>query len=135
MKEKSYFSELLILVSLLAVSLSQADDGGQDSITTIEVSAAKDFVAQEYLAPPGVRLHDAVPDGNGWVWYTARSRDGGLLGGVNGRLRFGLDLRARAWLLSRSLHRPRQWLLFPHQYRQLTRPRSDGHATDVNPEC
>ena len=82
MKEKSYFSGLLILVSLLAVSLAQADDGGQDSITTIEVNAAKDFVAQEYLAPPGARLHDAVPDGNGWVWYTARPRDGGLLGGV-----------------------------------------------------
>ena len=40
------------------------------------------IVAQEYLAPPGAGLHDAVPDGNGWVWYTARSRDGGLLGGV-----------------------------------------------------
>ena len=46
MKGKSYFSGLLILVSLLAVSLSQADDGGQDSITTIEVNAAKDFVAK-----------------------------------------------------------------------------------------
>jgi rhodanese-related sulfurtransferase len=46
MKEKSYFSGLLILVGLLAVSLAQADDGGQDSVTTIEVSAAKDFVAR-----------------------------------------------------------------------------------------
>jgi rhodanese-related sulfurtransferase len=45
MKEKSYFSGLLILVGLLAVSLAQADDGGQDSVATIEVNAAKDFVA------------------------------------------------------------------------------------------
>jgi virginiamycin B lyase len=34
------------------------------------------------VAPPGAGLHDAVPDGKGWVWYTARARGGGLLGGV-----------------------------------------------------
>ncbi len=46
MKEKSSFSGLLILVGLLAVSLAQADDDGQDSVTTIEVNAAKAYVAQ-----------------------------------------------------------------------------------------
>ncbi len=46
MEEKSSFSGLLILVGLLAVSLVQADDDGQDSVTTIEVKAAKDFVAR-----------------------------------------------------------------------------------------
>ena len=41
------------------------------------------IVAEEYPVPPGAGLHDAVPDGNGWVWYTARARGGGgLLGGV-----------------------------------------------------
>ena len=46
MKRKSYFSGLLILVGLLAISLAQADDDGQDLVTTIEVNAAKDFVAR-----------------------------------------------------------------------------------------
>ena len=46
MKEKSSFSGLLILVGLLAASLAQADDDGQNSITTIEANAAKDFVAR-----------------------------------------------------------------------------------------
>ena len=41
------------------------------------------MVAEEYRAAPGVRLHDAVPDGNGWVWYTARSPNGGSVGGIN----------------------------------------------------
>jgi len=45
MKEKSYFSGLLIFVGLLAASLVQADADRQDPITTIEVNAAKDFVA------------------------------------------------------------------------------------------
>jgi hypothetical protein len=34
MKEKSYFSGLLILVGLLALSLAQADDGGQGAVAT-----------------------------------------------------------------------------------------------------
>ena len=46
MKEKSSFSGLFILVGLLAVSLAQADDDGQNAVTTIEVNAAKDFVAR-----------------------------------------------------------------------------------------
>ncbi len=45
MKEKSSFSGLLIIAGLLAVSLAEADDDGQVSVTIIEVSAAKDFVA------------------------------------------------------------------------------------------
>ncbi len=46
MKENSSFSGLLIIAGLLAVSLAEADDDGQVSVTTIEVSAAKDFVAR-----------------------------------------------------------------------------------------
>ncbi len=46
MKEKSSFSGLLILASLLAVSLAQANDDIQDSVTAIEVNAAQAFVAQ-----------------------------------------------------------------------------------------
>jgi rhodanese-related sulfurtransferase len=46
MKEKFSFSGLLIIAGLLAVSLAEADDDGQVSVTTIEVSAAKDFVAR-----------------------------------------------------------------------------------------
>jgi len=45
-KEKSSFSGLLILVGLLSISLAQADDDGQDSVTTIEVNAAKAYVTQ-----------------------------------------------------------------------------------------
>ena len=45
MNEKSSFSGLLIIAGLLSVSLALADDDGQVSVTTIEVSAAKDFVA------------------------------------------------------------------------------------------
>jgi rhodanese-related sulfurtransferase len=45
MKEKPSFSGLLILVGLLAASVAQADADGQDPVTTIEVNAAKDFVA------------------------------------------------------------------------------------------
>ncbi len=45
MKEKSSFSGLLIIAGLLSVSLALADDDGQVSVTTIEVNAAKDFVA------------------------------------------------------------------------------------------
>ncbi len=44
MKETSSFSGLLILVSLLVVSLAQANDGVQDSATAIEVNAARKFV-------------------------------------------------------------------------------------------
>jgi rhodanese-related sulfurtransferase len=46
MKEEFSFSGLLILASLLAVSLAQADGDSQDSVTTIEANAAKDFVAR-----------------------------------------------------------------------------------------
>jgi rhodanese-related sulfurtransferase len=46
MKEKSSFSGLLILASLFAVPLAQADDDGQDLVTSIEVNAAKEFVAR-----------------------------------------------------------------------------------------
>ena len=47
MKEKSYFSRPLILVGLLALSLAQADDGGQGTVATIDVNAAKDFVTRD----------------------------------------------------------------------------------------
>ncbi len=47
MKEKISFSGQLILASLLAVSLAQADGDSQDSVTTIQVNAAKDFVARD----------------------------------------------------------------------------------------
>ncbi len=50
MKEKSSFSGLLIIAGLLSVSLTLADDDGQVSVTTIEVSAAKDFVARHEAA-------------------------------------------------------------------------------------
>ncbi len=50
MKEKSSFSGLLIIAGLLSVSLALADDDGQDSVTTIEVNAAKDFVARHEAA-------------------------------------------------------------------------------------
>jgi len=46
MEEKSSFSGLLILVSLIAVSLAQANDDVQVSVTAIEVNAAREFVAQ-----------------------------------------------------------------------------------------
>ncbi|MEE8344813.1 MAG: rhodanese-like domain-containing protein [Woeseiaceae bacterium] len=46
MKEKSSLLGLLIIAGLLAVSLALADDDGQVSVTTIEVNAAKDFVAR-----------------------------------------------------------------------------------------
>jgi len=45
-EEKSSFSGLLILASLLAVSLAQANDDLQDSVTAIEVNAAREFVAR-----------------------------------------------------------------------------------------
>ena len=45
MKEKSSFSGLLILASLFAASLPQANDDVQDSVTAIDVNAAKEFVA------------------------------------------------------------------------------------------
>ena len=50
MNEKSSFSGLLIIAGLLSVSLALADDDGQDSVTTIEVNAAKDFVARHEAA-------------------------------------------------------------------------------------
>ena len=46
MKEKHVYSELLILASLVAVSLAQANDDVQDSATAIEVNAAKELVAE-----------------------------------------------------------------------------------------
>ncbi len=46
MTEKSSFSGLLILASLLAVSLVQANDDVQGSVTAIEVNAAREFVAR-----------------------------------------------------------------------------------------
>ena len=50
MKEKFAFLGLLILAGLLAISLAHANGDGQDSITTIEVNAAKDFVARHEAA-------------------------------------------------------------------------------------
>ena len=50
MKEKFAFLGLLILAGLLAMSLAHADGDGQDSITTIEVHAAQDFVARHAAA-------------------------------------------------------------------------------------
>ena len=46
MKEKFSFSGLLILASVFATSLAQANDDVQDSVTAIEVNAAKEFVAR-----------------------------------------------------------------------------------------
>jgi len=46
MTEKLSFSGLLALVSLVAVSLAQADGDSRDPATPIEVNAAKDFVAR-----------------------------------------------------------------------------------------
>ncbi len=46
MKEKFSFSGLLILASLFATSSAQANDDVQDSITTIDVNAAREFVAR-----------------------------------------------------------------------------------------
>jgi len=45
-KEKFAFSGLLILASLFAASLPQANDDVQDSVTAIDVNAAKEFVAR-----------------------------------------------------------------------------------------
>lgn len=45
MKEKFLFSGLLILVSLLAISLTPANGDSQNLVTSIEVNVAKDFVA------------------------------------------------------------------------------------------
>jgi len=46
MEEKSSFSGLLIVASLIAVSLAQANDDVQVSIAAIGVNAARQFVAQ-----------------------------------------------------------------------------------------
>ena len=46
MKANPSFSVLLIFVGVLALSLAQADDDSQDLVTTIEVNAAKEFVAR-----------------------------------------------------------------------------------------
>jgi virginiamycin B lyase len=53
---------LLLLVASVVPALSQAG-----------------MVLQEYPAP-GRGLHDAVPDGTGWVWYTAQRE--GAMGGI-----------------------------------------------------
>ncbi len=50
MKAKPYFSVLLILVGLFAISLAQADDDGQDLVTTIEVNDAREFAARHEIA-------------------------------------------------------------------------------------
>jgi virginiamycin B lyase len=52
-------------------------------LLSVPPAASEAIVAEEYPAPPGAGLHDAVPDGKGWVWYTVRSREGGSIGGVN----------------------------------------------------
>jgi hypothetical protein len=46
MKEKPSLPGLLILVSLLTVSLLQANDDVQDPVTVIEVNAASDLVSR-----------------------------------------------------------------------------------------
>ncbi len=46
MEEKSSFSGLLILAGLLVVSLAQANDDVQESVTAIEVNVAREFVAR-----------------------------------------------------------------------------------------
>jgi len=46
MKANPSYSVLLISVGLFALSLAQADDDSQDLVTTIEVNAAKEFVAR-----------------------------------------------------------------------------------------
>jgi rhodanese-related sulfurtransferase len=56
MKAKPYFSVLLILVGLFAISLAQADDDGQNPVTAIEVNDAREFVAHhEYAVIMDVR--------------------------------------------------------------------------------
>jgi rhodanese-related sulfurtransferase len=47
MNREFSISGLLILASLLAVSLAQADGDSQESVTTIEVNAAREFVARD----------------------------------------------------------------------------------------
>ncbi len=46
MNKRFSFSGLLILASLFAASLPQANDDVQDSVTAIDVNAAKEFVAR-----------------------------------------------------------------------------------------
>ncbi len=46
MKVKFSFSGLLIMASLLAATLAQADDDNQELVAAIEVNAAKEFVAR-----------------------------------------------------------------------------------------
>ncbi len=46
MKEKSSFSGQLILASLFAASLPQANDDVQDSVTALDVNTAKEIVAR-----------------------------------------------------------------------------------------
>ncbi len=46
MNEKFFLSGLLILASLFAVASAQTKAGVQDSVTSIEVNAAKEFVAR-----------------------------------------------------------------------------------------
>ncbi len=45
MKEKFYYSGLMILAGLLAATLAQADDNNQELVAAIEVNAAREFVA------------------------------------------------------------------------------------------
>ena len=50
MKGKFFFAAILISVFLLAASLAQADGDIRDSVTTIEVNAAMNFVARHETA-------------------------------------------------------------------------------------
>src|SRR6059058_5814197 len=64
-------------------SEAQTVDAGEAQVagsTFGSAAALQELVAQEY-ATSGRGLHDVVPDGAGWVWYTDQA--GGALGGLN----------------------------------------------------
>ncbi len=46
MKQKRSFSQLLLVASLLAAAFAQADGGSEDAVISIEVNAARNFVAR-----------------------------------------------------------------------------------------
>ena len=46
MKQKRSFSQLLLVASLLAAAFAQADGDIEDAVISIEVNAARDFVAR-----------------------------------------------------------------------------------------
>jgi len=62
---------LLLLSSVVLVAIRPA-----------AVSSSQNLALAEYPAPGG-SLHDAVPDGKGWVWYTAVGGGQGSIGGIN----------------------------------------------------